>query len=216
MFGSYCFPQAVFIVKELLFSLSAKERGSAEGELLKIALIEGGLFYKKLIKNFYDKEKLSNSHFWNFLPQAIFTKLKIVEKDPFDKQGVRRQLNFGHTLGHVLESYFKIPHGEAVMLGIHFSICWSHQCFGLSDSFLRDMSFFKEKYVQLNSYLKKIPRKKFYQLLLQDKKRIDRKTLSFLFIKAPGKVFVKEVSVDDLLKSTKYTFLYLKKMEFCS
>ena len=198
--GSYCFPKSVFIVKELLFSLSEKERTSAEGELLKMALIEGGPFYKKLIKLFCERKVLSNLNFWNFLPLAVFAKLKIVRKDPYDKKGIRRKLNFGHTIGHVLESYFKISHGEAVMLGICFSIRWSSQQFKVSNSFLKELSFLNQKYILLNNYLRKIPKKTLKLLLLQDKKRMDEGLLSFVFIKAPGQVFSREVSMHDILK----------------
>ena len=198
--GSYCFPKSVFIVKELLFSLLEKERKSAEGELLKMALIEGGSFYKKLIKLFYERRVLSHLNFWNFLPLAIFAKSQIVKKDPYDKKGIRRKLNFGHTIGHVLESYFKISHGEAVMLGICFSIHWSCQKFNFSHSFLKELSFLNQKYILLNKYLKKIPKKTLKLLLLQDKKRVDEGGISFVFIKAPGQVFSREVSVHDILK----------------
>ena len=201
--GSYCFPKSVFLVKELLFSVSEKERKSAEGELLKMALIEGGPLYKKLIKIFYKKEVISNSHFWQFLSPAIFAKLKIVEKDPYDKKGLRRKLNLGHTLGHVLESYFKIPHGEAVMLGICFSLRWSCQQFKVSPSFLKELSFLNRKFVLLNRCLKKIPKKTLKLLLLQDKKRVDKEGISFVFIKAPGQVFSREVSIRDLLEVLK-------------
>lgn len=201
--GSYCFPKSVFIVKELLLSLSEKERKSAEGELLKMALIEGGSFYKKLIKLFYDRKVLSNLNFWHFLPLAIFAKLKIVRKDPYDKKGIRSKLNLGHTLGHVLESYFKIPHGEAVMLGICFSLRWSSQQFKVSPSFRKELFFLNQKYILLNKYLKKIPKKTLKLLLLQDKKRMEGKLISFVFIKAPGQVFVETVSINNLLKALK-------------
>ena len=55
-------------------------------------------------------------------PELIFkamqAKLEVVRQDPHDK-GMRRILNFGHTIGHALEniSHYAIPHGEAVALG---------------------------------------------------------------------------------------------------
>ena len=194
--GSYCFPKAVFIVKPFLFSLPEKESESARGELIKIALIEGGSFYNKLIR----KKVLSNLDLWSFLPQAVLAKLKITEEDPYEKKGFRRVLNFGHTMGHVLESYFGIQHGKAVLYGIMFSIQWSHNRFKLSPSFLKEMSFLKGKQVQLISYLKKIPKNILNQLLLYDKKRIEGNRIDFVFIRGPGRVFVEQIFVQDILK----------------
>lgn len=119
--GSYHFPTRVYIVKELLLNLDQKEILSAGGELVKMALIEGGSFYSKLKKS----SKPSFQTMWEFLPDAIHSKLKIVQRDPFEKKNIRKKLNFGHTLGHCFESYLKIPHGQAVAMGILFSLEWS-------------------------------------------------------------------------------------------
>ena len=201
--GSYCFPQAVFIVKELLFILPEKEKKSAKGELVKIALIEGGAFYTELLK----KNTFSNMEVWNRLPQAVFAKLKIVAQDPYDKKGFRHLLNFGHTLGHTLESYFNIPHGEAVIYGIVFSIQWSHNRFILPSFFLKEVSSLIGKQRQLGSYLRNLPIKTLYQLLLQDKKRVSKERINFIFIKGPGKLFAENISVQNLLKEVQRQIL---------
>ena len=137
---------------------------------------------------------------WHFLPQAILSKLKIVEKDPYEKKGARRLLNFGHTLGHVLESYFGIPHGKAVLYGITFTFQWSHNRFTLSPHFLTEMSLLVGKQKRLVSYLRKIPKHKLSQLLLQDKKRASTNCINFIFLKGPGRVFAEEISVEKIIK----------------
>ncbi len=199
LIGSYCFPKAVFLVKELLSSLPEKEKQSAKGELVKIALIEGGALYKQLLK-----KPFSELDLWKLLPQAVLAKLKIIRKDPFEKRGYRHSLNLGHTLGHALESYFRIPHGKAVMYGMAFVVQWSHHRFTLSDSFLKEMSFLLGKNrEQVVFHLKGIPIKMLCQLLLQDKKRGSAEKINFVFIKAPGKVFTEEFSVQNILKEVK-------------
>ncbi len=208
--GSYCFPQAVFTVKNLLSTLSEKERESAKGELVKIALIKGGDFYKEIFTEYLDK-KNSALDLWNILPQAILAKIKIIEKDPYEKKGLRRLLNFGHTLGHALESYFHIPHGEAVLYGIVFAIQWSHNRFTLSPSFLRQVFILQTKKSQLYSYLKRIPKNKLNQLLLHDKKRGRGEYIDFIFIKGPGKVFTETVSVSDILTEVQKQILLHSK-----
>ena len=51
--------------------------------------------------------------------RAVHLKLGVVDRDPFE-QGERRTLNLGHTLGHALEieSRYRLPHGQAVVLGL--------------------------------------------------------------------------------------------------
>ena len=206
--GSYYFPEAVFIVQILLSSLSEREKESTKGELVKIALIEGGDFYKKVFKDYFNKRIISNSALWNILPQAILAKLKIVEKDLYEKKGFRLLLNFGHTLGHALESYFRIPHGEAVLYGIIFAIQWSHNRFTLPSSFLKQLFIFQKQQMQLSSYLKKIPKEILNQLLLHDKKRGNKEYIDFIFIKGPGKVFAEKTSVSEILEEVqRQTFL---------
>ena len=197
--GSYWFPGAVFIVKGLLLHLPEKEKQSAKGELIKIALIEGGAFYTELLA----KNKYSDLVLWRFLPQAILAKLKIVEKDPYEKKGQRGLLNFGHTIGHVLESYFGLSHGKAVLYGIAFSIRWSHKRFILSASFFKQMSVLKGTKRPLQTYLKKIPPEVLYKLLLHDKKRAGDRRINFVFVKGPGQVFMDSVSIQDILTEIK-------------
>ncbi|MBN1439895.1 MAG: 3-dehydroquinate synthase [Anaerolineales bacterium] len=52
--------------------------------------------------------------------RAARVKIRVVEEDPFERRGPREALNFGHTLGHGIEanSDYRIPHGEAVALGM--------------------------------------------------------------------------------------------------
>jgi shikimate kinase/3-dehydroquinate synthase len=52
--------------------------------------------------------------------RAARVKIRVVEEDPFERRGPREALNFGHTLGHGIEanSDFRIPHGEAVAVGM--------------------------------------------------------------------------------------------------
>jgi len=208
--GTYHFPKAVLIVKDMFYALSEKQRASAFGELIKIALIEGGSFYKALIKQnsitpkgikkkSIKQKSPSALVLWNFLPLAIFSKWKVVSKDPYEKKGTRLLLNFGHTLGHALELHFRIPHGEAVTYGMLFSLYWSHKKWTLSNDFLREIAFLTKKQKKLAFYLKQIPEKTLYHLLLRDKKQDTSNTLNFIFIRGPGRVFVKKVFIQDIL-----------------
>ena len=109
--------------------------------------------------------------------------------------------------GHTLESYFRIPHGEAVLYGIVFAVQWSHNRFTLPSSFLKQMFVLQKKQLQLYSYLKRIPENKLDQLLLHDKKRRGGGYIDFIFIKGPGRAFTEKVSVSDILKEVQKQIL---------
>ena len=98
--GTYYFSKAVFIVEEILQTLPLKQKHLAFGELLKIALIDGGELYRSLKQNPNWQKSL-----WKvFLKKGIAAKMKIIRKDPFEKKSIRSVLNFGHTVGHILEN----------------------------------------------------------------------------------------------------------------
>lgn len=192
--GTLHFPIAVFIVEEVFHALPLKQNQTAYGELLKIALIEGGRFYENL--------KTQTNYFkhpnWRlFLKQAISAKIKIVRQDPFEKKNIRRQLNFGHTIGHILEAGCAIPHGQAVLEGMLFSIKWSVKKKLLSKNHYHDLQ---------NLILKGVPKKNrislslFKKLLQQDKKHTAFKQIDFIFIKNPGSVIIKTMTKEAIVK----------------
>src|SRR5690606_15589366 len=85
----------------------------------KMAMITSGPLYHQI--------ETGKNSLWRSLPLAVAGKYKIVRRDPFETGLQRVKLNLGHTMGHVLESAHKIPHGIAVGLGLIFCLEWSHQ-----------------------------------------------------------------------------------------
>ncbi len=196
LFGSYHVCSKVFIIKQWLLTLSKTQLLSAKGELLKIALIKGGRIYQKLLSH----PVLTVHQFWALLPMAIQAKLQIVKKDPRGKKTIRHKLNLGHTVGHILEAYFNLPHGEAIGYGISFALWWSYQKRLINTYFYQQIKgFLNEK--KATFYLKKLPTPSLYTGLLKDKKIITCDYIHFVFIKKPGLVVVKKTSLKSLLKA---------------
>ena len=122
----------------------------------------------------------------------LFRSIKhaIVSKD-FKETGERKLLNFGHTIGHALESYslihdqHPILHGEAVALGMICEIYLSTQKNGLPNSVLEKASKYIFKYyIKYVLPLNAIP--ELMKLIRQDKKNVDDK-ISFSLLKDIGK-----------------------------
>ncbi len=119
--GVFSDPAAVFISRDFLKTLPQRELRSGFAEMLKHALIADARQWKRLVAieqiDFEALEKIQNE-----LGPSLMVKKRIVQKDPFEK-GVRKALNFGHTVGHAVESLSletdkPLLHGEAIAIGM--------------------------------------------------------------------------------------------------
>lgn len=113
-------PKAVLVLPEFLTTLPANEMRSGLAEMLKHGLIYDKEYWNKF-KNLSD---LNTEDLNILIHQSIQIKNDIVSED-LTENGIRKSLNFGHTLGHAIESYFlendlKTPllHGEAIAIGM--------------------------------------------------------------------------------------------------
>jgi 3-dehydroquinate synthase len=113
-------PKAVLIDTSFLATLPQNEMRSGLAEMLKHGLIYDKSYWGKFInlKN-SDAEDLDE-----LIYQSVLIKNAIVGQDPTEN-GIRKALNFGHTLGHAIESYFlensektTLLHGEAIAVGM--------------------------------------------------------------------------------------------------
>lgn len=117
MVGTFALPQAVFIENSFLATLPEREMLSGFAEMIKHGLIADAAYY----------QELKNSDYRQISAQAIYHSVKIknevVLTDPFEK-GLRKILNFGHTIGHAVEGYALVndkkplTHGEAIAIGM--------------------------------------------------------------------------------------------------
>lgn len=116
--GTFYPADEIWICPEFLASLSERERWSGAGEVWKTLWLDG----KKdspTLRKFLQTGKL-DAQFARLLLQCLRVKKRFVERDPLDQKRIRESLNFGHTIGHALESLSKgrISHGEAVWWGM--------------------------------------------------------------------------------------------------
>lgn len=125
-------PSLILIYTPFLLTLPERQLRSGMAEIVKHAIIgDVGLFAS------LGFEELPLLAAKQFLTPAIKVKKELVEKDVHDR-GVRAALNFGHTFGHALESYFletntPLLHGECVALGMAVETWISHFHFGSPD-----------------------------------------------------------------------------------
>jgi len=124
-------PVMVLIFPEFLKTLDQRQTKSGYAEMLKHGLIQDELYWNDLVEqsNFTDASCIQKS---------IAIKNNVVLQDPTE-QGLRKILNFGHTLGHAIESYClenpdkkTLLHGEAIAAGMILEGYLSHELRGLS------------------------------------------------------------------------------------
>ncbi len=202
--GTFYSANAILIVRSLFEGLPALQMQSAGGELAKMALLEGGPLFERFKEDF----KPDLDSIWEFLPDAIQAKYKVVQKDPFERSGERQVLNLGHSLGHALESYYKLAHGLAVGLGLIFAIQWSeHQGYfrGSNPEEVIRLLIERLKIQRPRDFARAhrpMSRSKLMRYVNEDKKMTDTRHFNFIFLEDVGQAFRKEVTLESFLTET--------------
>ena len=113
-------PKMVLVDTSYLNTLPQNEMRSGLAEMLKHGLIADANYWK----HFKDLNQSDFADFDVLIHRSIEIKNEIVTQDPTEN-GIRKALNFGHTLGHAIESYFlenenknSLLHGEAIAVGM--------------------------------------------------------------------------------------------------
>jgi len=112
-------PELVLVDSNFLKTLPEQEFRSGYAEMLKHGLIADAAYFEKLAHYPITNDQLDTA-----IHHSISIKNKVVKEDPREAN-VRKILNFGHTLGHAIESYFltaedrpTLLHGEAIAIGM--------------------------------------------------------------------------------------------------
>ncbi len=119
LLGTFYQPGAVFADLAFLDTLPEKEFANGLAEIIKYGVIEDDKMFKLLEENMDDVRGREEVLLTKIIENCCRIKKSIVEIDERE-QGLRRILNFGHTLGHALEavSDYALSHGEGVALGM--------------------------------------------------------------------------------------------------
>lgn len=160
-------PKMVLVDVGYLATLPPAEMRSGLAEMLKHGLIANpDDFFAFEDLSQFQVEKLPE-----LIRDSIQIKITIAEKDPYEN-GLRMALNFGHTLGHAIESYHmdsssktKLLHGEAVTIGMILALKLSEEVVGFDSescgkaskiisTYFKPIEFSEEDIVNIKSYLK--------------------------------------------------------------
>lgn len=130
--GLFSYPEMVILDENYLKSLPERQLTSGAAEIFKHGLIADEKLWQRMKKHSKDVLALSRE----FIEASNLIKNQIVQKDPYERKGARRILNFGHTIGHAIETHFlgdrkPLLHGEAIALGMVCEAWLSWQVNGL-------------------------------------------------------------------------------------
>lgn len=184
MVGTFTFPEQIFVYPEFLQTLPFKELRSGFAEMLKHGLIADEKHWNNLIQI----HKLDVEGVVPHIQTSMDIKQEVVEKD-FHEKDIRKTLNFGHTIGHAIESLCleqgnPVLHGEAVAAGMICEAHLSHLEGILSEE---DTEIITENIRRYYPYLDitDFSNEDICSLLLNDKKNTDSK-INFSLLSAIG------------------------------
>jgi len=138
--GTFAMPEAVFIQPKFLDTLPERHLCNGFSEMLKYGLIADRNLWNDLKnKSIHEIKNIG------LISRCVAIKTEIVEADP-KENGIRKILNFGHTIGHAIETVNSednaaaVLHGEAVAVGIICEAYISYRKNGLSYAELEDIT----------------------------------------------------------------------------
>ena len=198
-------PDIVLIDTQYLNTLPQNQMRSGLAEMLKHGLITGEEYWNK----FTNLENLVFDDLDTLIYESVLIKKDVVDKDPREN-GLRKTLNFGHTLGHAIESYFlsnpdktTLLHGEAIAIGMVLACYLSSKITGFpieTTNRIKELlaNYYGKVKIEENDY------KPIIELLKYDKKN-NHGNINFVLLKTIGEPVI-DCKVEDnlILDSFKY------------
>lgn len=194
--GTITQAEAIFIYTPFLGTLDTRQLRSGMAEIVKAALVAD----KKLIADLQNSKKKLEE----VITKSVKIKEAIVKKDPYDK-GIRKILNFGHTVGHAIEGALlgtkqELLHGEAIAIGMLIESIISFDKKLISKSELGTIIQLIKPNYELMKF-NKTQQNKIHELIQHDKKNKNSSILMSL-IKGLGKGdFNQEVNISQIHKA---------------
>ncbi|HRH66967.1 MAG TPA: 3-dehydroquinate synthase [Bacteroidia bacterium] len=202
--GTFTHPIAVGISPVFLKTLPARDIRAGFAELIKHSLIADPGHWQEI-----KKIKSLDSVDWNpLIAASVQIKKQIVAAD-FKEKNLRKTLNFGHTIGHALESYSMqhdadpLKHGEAVAAGMVGELFLSNRIIGFPEARMEEIVDFIVSHFRLSALNAEI--NQILSLISHDKKSVGKDT-QFVLLKDIGSPVIhqqpEEQDIQDALKFT--------------
>lgn len=186
LIGAFHSPQNVWINTDFLNSLPEDELESGNGEIIKYAFLSSEIY--EAIMNDVNRDSL--------IDLCVRYKMDFVTRDPYEKKGIRRVLNLGHTFGHALEKTFSLRHGHAVVWGmvLLFQILNRQDLLDKLNALRINLGWHELPPPWSSG---DVPINKILSYVDKDKKICDSKTISIVCLEDIGKPCVQDLSLEE-------------------
>lgn len=201
LIGVFNAPAAVFICADMLRTLPQRQVRNGFAEVIKHGLIRDNAYWQKI-----RQVDIQPDTDWSaMIEHSVRIKSAVVEADP-KEAGLRKILNFGHTIGHAVESWSlmhdddPLLHGEAIAIGMICEAKLSAEMCGLPADHLQDIVETIMRHFEHYS-LERIPVEDLLQVMLLDKKNADGNIL-FSLLRSIGDCTFDVRVTDDAIRSS--------------
>ena len=199
--GVFEFAKIILVDYRFLYTLDKRQKTAGYAEMIKHSLIS-----KKSEFDLFKKLDSIDDMPRQMIYQSIITKVSVIDNDPLESS-TRKFLNFGHTLGHAIESYLltterELLHGEAIAIGIILETYLSSLKTGFDYELVCNIKMNINKHFNIIKF-SDVDITNIISLLKYDKKNIDDKPM-FVLLENLGRPLidqvVKEVEIHDAFK----------------
>ena len=192
--GTFYLPSDVLVCVEFLKSLNKEEINTGLIEVIKAGFIGN----KQILDLVYGNDTI---YFDKGLIQlAIDVKTKITKED-LKESDKRMYLNFGHTIGHLIESdsNYQISHGQAVGIGILIALEISEKEYNLDQSYRKNyMTFLNNS--SLKSHYKFQKSRSELMTILSNDKKVNNAKINFVLLEEIEKPVLKEIDIEQAME----------------
>jgi shikimate kinase / 3-dehydroquinate synthase len=196
--GSFYPAHRVVVDQGLLHSLPVSRLREGLAEMIKIAIVRDPGLLEQL-ESLTSPEQVVDRP--DLVRRAIRNKVEVVKADPFEQTGRRALLNFGHTIGHAVESAggYSRPHGECVAIGMMAEARIALSLGAVQPEVVSRLEEMLRR-LGLPAELPDHGTRDLLDTIRQDKKRAGGK-IRMVILKAVGEADLEPVSEDDILAS---------------
>ena len=194
--GLFSAPRQVMIPTFMINTMTINDHRAGLAEMLRLCLTASDKaleIYKELFTEIKNPKELNTNSYKKALSLSLSIKKSVVDFDEYEKD-IRRSMNYGHTFGHAIEKLvdFTIPHGIAVLIGMHMSNLMSYNLGLMKKDVLEAIS----KVVRItingtNLNLEKLQKIETDEIIDQFRfdKKGDGESVPLILIHKPGKMY---------------------------
>lgn len=189
MLGTIRQPEFLIYDTSFLQTLTSETWSSGFAEVIKYGCIFDSFLFENLLEHDVNYFNNNEPALQSIIQKCVSYKNKIVLEDE-QEQGIRKLLNFGHTVGHAVEKIHEWPHGYAISIGMIIACIVSEEVAGLNTEVKKVLVQLLKQYDLPTTISLNI--ESIMSVLKMDKKR-NKETIDFIVLEKIGQASIKNI-----------------------